>query len=628
MSVPPNDHRTSDHTAHSRERVAAVTATRVPVPHDDVGAATTATAAAPTATTTTTTTSSATMPVPIHAHGPVLYAYGSTVAASPLTPMPTPPPAPAPAPVPTSTSSPGPDASLYDRAVALHARCAALLPPLAAFEPATALENGGCSWTAYDGGRTSVWPYPPTTRRPVEGLHSLDRTIRAELRFLESLLRNPDRIRESHVTATNVLQLEVVVQALVAEPAPVAVMKTFIYYDPCPVCVEGDVCTCAPETRREREHAVKVDLVADHGAKWLKLRARNERGVEYEFLDDPHYVSESDDSDSDDTDDDREPEFAELASASRSIRDHFAHYARAAAAHPVHYAPPRVVIRFCHLETPDPRVVALLESAGLEVEGADAHATVPHPLPAPLPPLRPVLNLDGSTLIALTSDLAHTHTMTSRTASSQAAFAAQLDAEQSTPLLAPLVAVLARADRLVVTQVALDHFRDVAAVVAGPTERLRVQFLFPGLLPDAAGAHPSAVVAAAGILARLPRIEVVPDAVAPVFTQIQAKLDAHGEARNAAAAVAAASGAGRGSKLSPLYLNGRRPGKLKWLHAQVFGTGHGVRATTVTANLALVRSLQELGVPLSVWVHQPRSLTERKDLMLVASGGEGRGESP
>ncbi|KNE69343.1 hypothetical protein AMAG_13712 [Allomyces macrogynus ATCC 38327] len=219
--------------------------------------------------------------------------------------------------------------------------------------------------------------------------------------------------------------------------------------------------------------------------------------------------------------------------------------------------------------------------------------------------------------------------MTSRTASSQAAFAAQLDAEQATPLLAPLVAVLARAERLVVTHVALDHFRDVAAVVAGPTERLRVQFLFPSLLPDAAHADPETVRSAAGILARLPRIEVVPDAVAPVFAQIQAKLDAHGQARNAAAAAAAASGTGgRGSKLPPLYVNGRRPGKLKWLHAQVFGTGHGLGATTVTANLALVRSLQELGVPLSVWVHQPRSLTERKDLMMVVSGGEGRGESP
>ncbi|KAJ3374782.1 hypothetical protein GGF31_006680 [Allomyces arbusculus] len=631
MSAPPPTDRNPHHHAHARERVAAdaVPAARVPVPHDVLGTATTTTAAAPTATTTTT-TSSSTMPVPIHDHGPVLCAYG--VAASPPTPMPTPPPAPAPAPVPasTTTSSPGPDASLYDRAVALHARCAALLPPLAAFEPATALENGGCSWTAHDGGRTSVWPYPSAARRPIEGLHSLDRTIRAELRFLESLLRNPDRIRESHVTATNVLQLEVVVQTLVAEPAPVAVMKTFVYYDPCPICAEGDVCTCAPEARREREHSVKVDLVADHGAKWLKLRARNERGVEYEFLDDPHYVSESDDSDSDSNDgnSDLESEFAELASASRSIRDHFAHYARAAAAHPVHYTPPRVVIRFCHLETPDPRVVALLESAGLQVEGAAAHATVPHPVPAPLPPLQPVLNLDGSTLIALTSDLAHTHTMTSRTASSQAAFAAQLDAEQATPLLAPLVAVLARADRLVVTQVALDHFRDVAAVVAGPTERLRVQFLFPSLLPDAAHADPSAVAAAAGILARLPRIHVVPDAMAPVFTQIQAKLDAHGEARNAAVAAASGTG-GRGSKVPPLYVNGRRPGKLKWLHAQVFGTGHGVRATTVTANLALVRSLQELGVPLSVWVHQPRSLTERKDLMLVAAGREeGRGESP
>ncbi|KNE68827.1 hypothetical protein AMAG_13466 [Allomyces macrogynus ATCC 38327] len=622
MSAPPPTDLPSHHYAHSQERVPAV--------HNVVGTAATANAAAPTPTTTTTTSSSA-MPVPIHDHGPVLCTYGGgTVAPSPLTPIPTPPPAPGPS--ATTTSSPGPDASLYDRAVALHARCAALLPPLAAFEPATALENGGCSWTAYDGGRTSVWPYLSTQRRPIEGLHSLDRTIRAELRFLESLLRNPDRIRESHVTATNVLQLEVVVQALVAEPAPVAVMKTFVYYDPCPVCDEGDVCTCAPETRREREHSVKVDLIADHGAKWLKLRARNERGVEYEFLDDPHYVSESDESDESDSDDsDLEPEIAELASASRSIRDHFAHYARAADAHPVHYSPPRVVIRFCHLETPDPRVVALLESAGLEVEGAAAHATVPHPVSAPIPPLRPVLNLDGSTLIALTSDLAHTHTMTSRTASSQAAFAAQLDAEQATPLLAPLVAVLARADRLVVTQVALDHFRDVAAVVAGPTERLRVQFLFPSLLPDAAHADPSAVVAAAGILARLPKIHVVPDSVAPVFTQIQAKLDAHGEARNAAIAAAAASGAGtgRGSKVPPLYVNGRRPGKLKWLHAQVFGTGHGVQATTVTANLALVRSLQELGVPLSVWVHQPRSLTERKDLMLVAAGGaEGRGESP
>ncbi|KAI9219246.1 hypothetical protein BC828DRAFT_177249 [Blastocladiella britannica] len=488
---------------------------------------------------------------------------------------------------------------------------------------------------------------------------------------------------------TNVPHLEVVVLTLCTARHPVAVMKTFAYSLPCPTCQphlstaapSGDtdavaMCTCPPAIRKnlELEQSVKVDVVANHGTTWIRLRAASARAVEREFLDDPNYSESESDSDWNESDDDDDgtglngngrgtPDLYTLEPASiRTLRQ----FVTAAAANPIHGSAPSVVMHFTGLDELDARVDRLIRSTGVLthvslVQHASVAAqfaailtaldTLPRHLnagshPLIVPPLTSTVNLDGSTLIALASQLSHTHTMP-ESVSAQPIFAAQLESERATHLLVPLTSLLAR-HRLVATRQALAHFQTIMKSVAGPTERIRVLLLLPELFEPgdfnhlhdgtdfpidtnaeqsaidqgkqwraaiADGESPAAAAARLllprhrtilGPLQRLRSIESIDgDDISPVYAELE-RLTTEGPGR-------------------AKHINGRRPGKFKWSHATVLGTAHMLGCVTITANLAMVRSVQELGIACAAWVHQPRSLTEQKSMLAAALISNGQG---
>ncbi|ORZ35471.1 hypothetical protein BCR44DRAFT_1485336 [Catenaria anguillulae PL171] len=555
--------------------------------------------------------------------------------------------------LPSGRSSRESSPARFERVKLLRNRCLAMLDQLDNWEPANTVENSGSSWTLVNGSNC-VWPGNLSEKTPIEGLLKLKASIEAELRFLDTLYNSPDLIKDSHVNSTNVPNLEVVLASLATANNPTAVFKPFQFSEPCPTCHNGRykryLCVCPPNLRQGLDKSVKVDLVVDHGCTWIKVRASNARAVEYEFLEDPNYVSD---------DDDPSRIFAIQKRRATTV-----------AANPVHGKVPRVIFRFTAIDELDARVADLLTQAGIEAEVVpaadllqaartrdfvhDASSRNACSSLSQLPPLSPTLNLDGSTLIALVSDLSHSHTM-AQYASTLPSFATQLDAETATPLLAPLISLLS-GHRLVVTERALAHFVNILRTVAGPKERLRAMFLLPDLATPGDIAHghdgvsmPVDVRAeteakAAGLAWRTHRnlslvptwlhsllgalltdlepIDPHPDLVSDMFAELQAVTQGNDKYALEAAKRAHMSGRERArqatsgeNKARIVYVNGRKPGKVKWMHASVFGTSHACGFTTVTANLAIVRSVQELGVPISVWVHQPRSLTEQKSMM-------------
>lgn len=56
-------------------------------------------------------------------------------------------------------------------------------------------------------------------------------------------------------------------------------------------------------------------------------------------------------------------------------------------------------------------------------------------------------------------------------------------------------------------------------------------------------------------------------------------------------------------------------GQIKERGLAVFGTGRHIQAITVTANSAFVRAALTKGIHLDVFIHEPRSLTEQKEIL-------------
>ncbi|KAI9148558.1 hypothetical protein H9P43_010156 [Blastocladiella emersonii ATCC 22665] len=545
--------------------------------------------------------------------------------------------------------------NLEDRAGILRAQCLSLLDQLGGWSAAGTLDNGGSSWSLLHGGACYVWPGPRGLPTPIDGLHKLEAALRAELGFLDDLLANPARITASNVASSNLAHLEAVVATLMIEPHPVAVFKTFTYSAPCSECYGAEqrqLCVCSPVDRatRELERRVRIDVVADHGRQWIKLRASGPRAIMSEFLTPQQQSSHS--------------------SNGSAGGTQLLEYAKCARANPVLGLVPQLHFRFTRVAGGqlDPRVHSQLYDAGFHVTTATPSAFANHCGPVDLarpvhcnhsslaslvPTLTSTINLDCSTLIALTSELPHTRALPPAVAA-HPSFAAQLATELASPLLGPLVAALQPCS-LVVTQRALDRFRDILRTVAGPRERIRGMFLLPRLVApgDVADGHddvrmfvdPVAEQAAteAGLAARqesgavpllhpdlreilgplvhLPLMAGVPNHASARFTELR-RITEGADARAAAIGLSSLSARERrrheqaGTRAGAIvYVNGRRPRRLERARLDVFGTGDALGAVTVTANVSFVRSVQELTIPVPAWTHQPRSLTELKALM-------------
>ncbi|KAH8031586.1 hypothetical protein HPB51_019207 [Rhipicephalus microplus] len=103
------------------------------------------------------------------------------------------------------------------------------------------------------------------------GKSKLQRKIQAEIKFLRKLSKTPEGIKEEHFRCTNLAYLSAVVTCSLTVTGLVDVLKPF----------------SLPE-RRCADRTI-VDVVANHGAAWIKVVARNPEALLTSSLGDGEY---------------------------------------------------------------------------------------------------------------------------------------------------------------------------------------------------------------------------------------------------------------------------------------------------------------------------------------------------
>lgn len=381
------------------------------------------------------------------------------------------------------------------------------------------------------------------------------------------------------------------------EPGVTHVYRTFNY-------------SASSEPGAERRDSIRIDVVAQHGKQWIKVKASALKGLRNELCE------EEDESESDE---DREEE-AGGQGKEESIPD-FPIYQQArtlltaAEQNLIHYHKPTIVMKFLADDEVDERIQNTLRSMGIVVEvrgeGYEAQQneqenispdaakpngdkiasieTATSPSNDIHPDISSTLNLDVTTLIALVTDITHRLNSIPLEALDIPPLQLQQSQEHSRPLL-PLLHSLLSERKLVTTQTALRKFVDIVKLLGGPTEKARAKALI------------DAVDVGTDIMAELDEDEQsgADNSTASQFTfaQIRVIEDYPSE---------------RFLRLLDEEDKPVQSGRLQKHHIVVFGTGDRLRATTITANAWVERALVDIGLGgLSLWMHEPRSLVEKR----------------
>ena len=231
---------------------------------------------------------------------------------------------------------------------------------------------------------------------------------------------------------------------------------------------------------------------------------------------------------------------------------------KAAEHHPVHFQTPQVIVKLMHVQRIDPYMVNWLHRIGALVEDEVSPSMAPESLC-----LQAKLNLDVNTLIAMVSDITHRFHDIPWNVFNNVHLQQQGRHEQEDPMLPRLLQVF-KGKTLVTTQEAWTKFKSIVDEIGGPTECMRAHQLLdpPADMPF--------------------HVQLVPDHPCPDFEAfIQEKR------KNS------------GCRLKPQ-------------HVKIFGTGQWLSATTITANSWIESLLLDMGQSFSIWVHQPRSLIEKR----------------
>ncbi|KAI9258900.1 hypothetical protein BDA99DRAFT_514488 [Phascolomyces articulosus] len=437
-------------------------------------------------------------------------------------------------------------------------------------------------------------------RDAIEGMYRYTHSLTAEMGFLDKLIEDPSRIKKEYIQSSNLSYLEAVHEAITQTRQLDQIME--LKSVP-PKDQEGWVPRAALMRRRQ---TVKVDLVSEHGLVWIKVIARNAKGLRFdmaglELLDDDD--DEDDDGflgydDSDDDDKQKEESLPPGIVGNDPFDDlpifrKAKQYLTSAEAHPVHFQTPRVIFAFMRLQPQGQdeyveRILERLRELGIHVHvGAEGlldsyYATHPHSKCR----TTSSLNLDVSTTLALISEMSHHPCLPDQVLGE--ALQIQARREQEAPIL-PLLISIVRNKQLFMVQSAYDRLVQIVNVVGGPTEQARFRQLFDQEVYD-----PSywTSFSTADEQALLPlRIQVLPDQPSERF---------------------------RGLLEPPaqknLLNNGRKiRSRFSEFHAVIFGSGDSYRMTTVTAIQWMQQALLDASLTGTAIVsHEPRSLSEQK----------------
>lgn len=392
-----------------------------------------------------------------------------------------------------------------------------------------------------------------------DGFTKYSTAIKSEIRFLEKLFANPEDIKEAHLQGSNYAHLRAVYELMVSENCH-HVFKA--------VHVDSS----------KLKKTIRIDLVADRGSRWIKVKAVNLKTLEHEFH---AYDSESetDDEDGDSDIDQSEAGYgdtkivSELTLPDPPMIKQAKLILRAAQQNPVHFKPPKVVYRFVGLETIPQIMFEQLGQLGVLVEFGN---TIPRPPSVDYYYLTSILNLDITTLLAMVSDITFRFNEISLNAFDSKPLKVQYQSEKTKPML-PILRKMFRGKQLVTTYAAFTKFKKIVDTIGGPFEQQRAANLFGEtadcritiMEPQPTLDFPSSKNAIEW------KVLVIPNHASPHFKELD----------NC---------------------------KLKDHNVEIFGTGDYHRISTITANSGIQRSLEKCGQDYAIEIHEPRGLIEQK----------------
>ncbi|XP_053670601.1 UPF0415 protein C7orf25 homolog [Anopheles nili] len=280
-------------------------------------------------------------------------------------------------------------------------------------------------------------------RNTIEGVKKIQKKISQELKFLNRVKANRT-VTINHILCSNLTHFGCLVDCLLAS----ADVKHVDY----PLPVEDRACP------------LRVDIVCDGGATWIKVIARN-----------PKSLSDA--------------VYGRTSYGSKSILEQAEEYVQAAINFPYMFRPPAVVFRF--LSKLDEELVQQLQEVGVRVVILAEEPQEPMDVGAnsatfadcsnPKDEIR-LLNVDVTTLIAYCSAMTN--------GSAQWEFKQPLLSEQARwerdKPVKPVLERLFEEKRLICCQTAYDSFSDILTILGGEQEKARAKELFQRVqvLPD------------------------------------------------------------------------------------------------------------------------------------------------
>lgn len=249
------------------------------------------------------------------------------------------------------------------------------------------------------------------------GLRILREEVNRECSVLERFLQNPTRSEGGPSFSANAPYLIAVWQELVHSHRPIALYRTFFHRN----CGQGHT----PHGRKLSSRPVKVDVVSENGARWIRVNTIKNSRLVMEFCELDSYLTSSSEEEGDNDDRTRH---GDLTCLSRGLENSVLQMARellAAAADnplPISGLVPQLTLRLTRLNPTlvddsgmeaDPRIartVAILQDMGIDVQLGEQPRALPDKCrEVPRIELEPTsnINLDLSVLIALVSDITH-----------------------------------------------------------------------------------------------------------------------------------------------------------------------------------------------------------------------------
>lgn len=351
-----------------------------------------------------------------------------------------------------------------------------------------------------------------------------------------------------------------------------------------------------PRAELMRNKTVKVDLVAESGLVWIKVIARNAKGLRFDMA-----GLEYDDNDMYEEEDDEE-ELEETMGSLHVGNEGFDQlpifkkaqdYLASAQAHQVHFRTPIVIFAFMRLQENDEfvgRILDHLRSMGIVVYSAGDESSLQTACqvalgePVPVKSLATLkLNLDVSTVLALLSEMTHAPCQPDQVEGE--ALQMQAEREMISPEL-PVLRDLLINKELYMVQSAFNRLEAIVNVVGGSREQSRFRYLFRDHLSITQEYDPE-------LWTQLPplSVHVIPDNTSDRFKQLLEPPSRKGKLNN-------------GRKIRSRFSE---------FHAIIFGSGDAYRMTTITAIQWMDTALDDAGLTgTAIIAHEPRSLAEQK----------------